>query len=102
VEWIDLDPDERSRLLHVGQDGQPLGPLALWLSEQGLPMAPRTWESAFERASERCRRLGLDIDASPHTMRHTYAVHLLTELVRQQLSSSGSSGLTCATTPTGG
>jgi site-specific recombinase XerD len=40
VEWIDLDPDKRSRLLHVGQDGQPVGPLALWLSEQGLPMAP--------------------------------------------------------------
>lgn len=89
VEWIDLDPDERSRLLHVGQDGQPVGPLALWLSEQGLPMSPRTWESAFERAGRRCRRLGLDIEASPHTMRHTFAVHLLTELVRQQLASIG-------------
>jgi site-specific recombinase XerD len=89
VEWIDLDPGERSRLLNVGQDGQPAGPLALWLSEQGLPMAPRTWESAFERASQRCRGLGLDIDASPHTMRHTFAVHLLTELVRQQLASMG-------------
>jgi site-specific recombinase XerD len=89
VEWVDLDPSERSRLLHVDQDGQPVGPLALWLSEQGLPMAPRTWESAFERASHRCRRLGLDIDASPHTMRHTFAVHLLTELVRQLLASAG-------------
>ena len=39
VEWIDLDPDDRSRLLHVDQDGRPLGPLALWLSEQGLPTA---------------------------------------------------------------
>jgi site-specific recombinase XerD len=87
VEWIDLGPDERSRLLQVDQEGQPVGPLALWLSEQGLPIAARSWESAFERASQRCQRLGLDIDASPHTMRHTFAVHLLTELVRQQLAS---------------
>src|SRR5262249_20230937 len=89
VEWIDLDPDERSRLLHVDQDGRPLCPLALWLSEQGLPMAARSWESAFERASPRCRRLGLDMEASPLSMRHTFAVHLLTELVRQQLASIG-------------
>jgi len=89
VEWIDLGPDERSRLLHVDQDDRPVGPLALWLGEQGLPMTARSWESAFERASARCRRLGLDIDASPHTMRHTFAVHLLTELVRQQLASIG-------------
>lgn len=89
VQWINLGPDERSRLLQVDQEGRALGPLALWLNEQGLPMAARSWESAFERASQRCCRLGLDIEASPHTMRHTFAVHLLTELVRQQLASIG-------------
>jgi len=89
VDWVDLDPGERSRLLNVDQEGRPVGPLALWLGEQGFPMAPRTWESAFERASQRCRRHGLDIEASPHTLRHTFAVHLLTELVRQHLASAG-------------
>ncbi|WP_261563121.1 tyrosine-type recombinase/integrase [Frankia tisae] len=87
VVWADLNPAERSRLVEVDEAGEPVGPLALWLSERGAPMAASSWESVFDRASSRCRRLGLDIEASPHTLRHSFAVHLLTELVRQQVGS---------------
>ncbi|AQA22337.1 phage integrase family protein [Rhodococcus sp. MTM3W5.2] len=86
VRWADLGPDERARLMEVDCAGKMVGPLALWLSERGAPMAARSWESVFERAGLRCRGLGLDIEASPHTLRHTFAVHLLTQLVRQQIS----------------
>jgi len=86
VRWSALGPRLRSRLVLVDADDRPVGPLALWTSERGTPMSLRSWESVFERASRRCSRLGLDIEASPHTLRHTFAVHMLTRLVRQQIA----------------
>jgi integrase len=50
----------------------------LWLTEGGLPMPMAAWEAVFMRASARCRRFGLDIDVTPHMLRHTFAVHMLT------------------------
>ena len=49
-----LRPDERLRLLVKSHDGQ-LEPAALWLTEQGQPVAADTWRSAFQRASDRCQ-----------------------------------------------
>lgn len=76
-----LKPDERSRLVLR----QGMEPLALWLTEGGLPMPMAAWEAVFRRASARCRSFGIDIDVTPHMLRHTFAVHLLTLLLREQL-----------------
>ncbi|MFB0627597.1 tyrosine-type recombinase/integrase [Streptomyces sp. AB3(2024)] len=95
VRWSDLSPDERMRLVEVDAGGTRLGPLALWLSERGTPMTLNSWEYAFSRAGERTAAAGMPVEASPHTCRHTFAVHMLTQLVRQQIAAmrSGSSDL---------
>lgn len=79
-----LRPDERLRLLVKGHDGN-LEPAALWLTEQGQPVAADTWRSAFQRASDRCQGFGLPVEASPHTLRHTFAVHMLARLIQVQI-----------------
>lgn len=81
IRFDGLKPGERSRLVHR----QTMEPLALWLTESGLPMPMAAWEAVFTRASARCRRFGLDIDVTPHMLRHTFAVHMLTLLLREQM-----------------
>lgn len=77
-------PQQRRRQMLVDSPGGP-EPAWLWLTSAGLPLAPESWETIFERARERRARFGIDLDVHPHTLRHTYAVHLLAELVRHQL-----------------
>jgi site-specific recombinase XerD len=74
--------EERRRLnrLDAGGAGEPLW---LWLGENGLPLSSSTWQAVFCRANERCARFGLDVRAHPHTLRHTFAVHMLGLLLRQ-------------------
>ncbi|MGW9642431.1 tyrosine-type recombinase/integrase [Streptomyces albidoflavus] len=86
VRWADLSPDERMRLVEVDESGARLGPLALWLSERGTPMALNSWEYTFARACERTAAAGMPVECSPHTCRHTFAVHMLTQLVRGQIA----------------
>jgi len=76
-----LTPAERARLV---QDGT-LTPMSLWLTEGGLPMPMAAWEAVFRRASARCRRFGIDLDVTPHMLRHSFAVHMLTLLLHQQI-----------------
>jgi hypothetical protein len=38
-------------------NGLPTEPLWLWVGDDGRPLAPSTWQSAFRRANERCARL---------------------------------------------
>ncbi|MCX5498969.1 tyrosine-type recombinase/integrase [Streptomyces sp. NBC_00053] len=85
VRWAELSPQERMRLVEVDSSGRRLGPLALWVSERGTPMALNSWEYAFTRACERTALAGMPVEASPHTCRHTFAVHMLTQLVRGQI-----------------
>jgi integrase len=80
-----LDPEERGRLIVCDSDGTPSEPAILWLSEIGLPVQPNSWEVAFARASSRCRSFGLDINISPHQLRHTFAVHMLAMLIQHRL-----------------
>jgi len=75
--------EERQRLVRLDEDGRPGAPLWLWLGEDGQPLRRATWQAAFQRANERCARFGLDLAASPHTLRHTFAVHMLGLLLRQ-------------------
>ena len=76
-----LTPCERGRLIWADTSE----PLALWLTESGQPMPMAAWEAVFRRASARCRRFGIDIDVTPHMLRHTFAVHMLSLLVREQI-----------------
>ena len=57
----------------------------MWLTETGLPVTAATWESIFRRASLRCRDHGIDIEVGPHSLRHTFAVHMLEMLIREQI-----------------
>ncbi|WP_217983775.1 site-specific integrase [Sphingopyxis sp. GW247-27LB] len=77
-----LSPAERARLV----DANTLEPLALWLTETGGPMTMPAWEAVFMRASARCQAFGLEIDVTPHMLRHGFAVHMLALLLREQVA----------------
>lgn len=76
-----LTPRERERLRWA----ETSEPLSLWLTERAQPMPLEAWEAVFRRASARCRRFGIDLDVTPHMLRHTFAVHMLSLLVREQI-----------------
>ncbi|MFE7114123.1 tyrosine-type recombinase/integrase [Streptomyces sp. NPDC057654] len=79
----------RQNLFRVDAAGLPREPLALWLGEDGYPLKPSTWQSAFRRANERCASFGIDIDVSPHTLRHVFAVQMLGLMLRQTIRALG-------------
>jgi site-specific recombinase XerD len=75
-----LGPTERKRLI------TPAGvPMALWLNEVGCPMTAEAWAAVFRRASTRCCNSGINIDVTPHALRHTFAVYMLSMLIREQI-----------------
>ena len=78
-----LRPQDRQRLLR-SLDGRAEH-VSLWLTERGQPVSSGTWEAAFRRASQRCRAFGLDITVTPHMLRHTFAVNMLSMLIREQV-----------------
>ena len=79
----------RRKLMLLQPGGGIVGPLALWLGADGLPVQPSTWQSVFCRASTRCARFGLDLKVSPHMLRHSFAVHMLGLLLRQTVAELG-------------
>ncbi|WP_218910050.1 site-specific integrase [Streptomyces sp. OK228] len=50
-----LDVEDRQRLFVEGDGG--LEPLWLWLSQDGRPFQPHSWEAVYRAASERCRKV---------------------------------------------
>ncbi|MCT4475458.1 tyrosine-type recombinase/integrase [Bosea spartocytisi] len=80
-----LTPRERRRVL-IGAPATAQHAV-LWLTECGQPVPPATWEAAFRRACVRCRRFGIEIDVTPHTLRHTFAGNMLSMLIREQIGS---------------
>ncbi|SEG94285.1 Site-specific recombinase XerD [Thermomonospora echinospora] len=78
-----LAVEDRVRLARVDAAGTVGEPLLLWLGEDGLPLGRSTWQAVFRRANDRCASVGLDLEVSPHTLRHTFAVHMLGLLLRQ-------------------
>lgn len=87
--YSDLGYGDRLRLMGVDAGGRPTGPLWLWLGEDGQPLSSATWQSAFRRANERCAVFGIEFDVHPHTLRHTFAVHMLGLLLRQTIRAMG-------------
>ncbi|WP_328308419.1 site-specific integrase [Streptomyces sp. NBC_00442] len=87
VPWSHVPPAVRSRLYLVDEQGQPVGPACVWLGQEARPVTLSAWESVFVRASERCRTYEIDVAATPHVLRHTFAVHLLSALIHEQIGS---------------
>ncbi|AGP54397.1 tyrosine-type recombinase/integrase [Streptomyces rapamycinicus] len=87
VPWSRVPPSIRSRLFLVDEQDRPLGPACVWLGQEARPVSLSAWESVFVRASERCRTNGIDVAATPHVLRHTFAVHLLSALIHEQIGS---------------
>jgi site-specific recombinase XerD len=76
VRWTGVDAQARVRLVESGVA------MAWPLSSTGGPMTD--WSDVFARATERCRTFQSDFPrVTPHTLRHTFAVHTLHRLVRQ-------------------
>ncbi|MFI0910517.1 integrase [Streptomyces abikoensis] len=106
VEWVDrngvigekelsrLGWRERQSLFLEGPEGPE--PAYLWLTEQGLPMAPERWNSVFRIANQRCENVlltekertltrdfrlaevrGKSPYATPHSARHSAALYML-------------------------
>ncbi len=80
-----LTPQVRSSALLCQADSTFEAPMNLWLTEQGTPMTSDTWEAIFAQASARCCRLGYELYVTPHMLRHTFAVHMLAQLIRAQI-----------------
>ncbi|MCX4547189.1 site-specific integrase [Streptomyces sp. NBC_01565] len=89
--WIPvsrLDAAERRRLL-VATPGGGWEPAMVWLNQWGLPMSVSGWKQVFADANVRCAARGVDLRATPHTLRHSYAVITLELLWRGHLQALG-------------
>jgi site-specific recombinase XerD len=84
-----LGVEVRRHLMALTETGEQAGPLWLWLGQDGQPLASSTWQSVFHRANERCARFEIPVSVSPHTLRHTFAVHMLGLLLRQTVRALG-------------
>lgn len=81
-----MTPRLRRSLLVADDLGRPIEPAALFLNEEGRPVTDEAVRATFARASQRCAALlGEDFDVSPHTLRHTFAVHMLSVLLREHM-----------------
>jgi site-specific recombinase XerD len=80
-----LTPQVRCSALLCRVDGFVEAPMNLWLTERGTPMTSDNWEAIFAQASARCCRLGYELYVTPHMLRHTFAVHMLAQLIRVQI-----------------
>lgn len=81
-----MNPALRRRLMVTDDHGEPVEPAILWLGEDGRPMSYDNVRMTFTRASERCETLlKRPFKVTPHTLRHTFAVHMLSFLIREHL-----------------
>ncbi|MFJ2789901.1 MULTISPECIES: tyrosine-type recombinase/integrase [unclassified Streptomyces] len=81
--------EARRALYRVNAAGDVREPLALWLGDDGQPLQSSTWQSVFRRANERCASFDIDVEVSPHTLRHVFAVQMLGLMLRQTIRALG-------------
>lgn len=82
----DAKPDLRRRLFWL-QDGRP-EPMALWLSENGMPFNHESWNDVFDAANERLwteieatgALLNDELTVTPHSLRFSFALALAVQL----------------------
>ena len=74
-----LDAKDRLNYYITTDDG--LEPWMVWLSEAGMPLPYRTWETIFATANKRCQTLEVDIHCYPHMLRHSFALRMLVTLI---------------------
>lgn len=89
-----LGDDDRARAVLQHPDGT-LEPLSLLLGEGGLPLQPTTLSQIFQQGRTRSQGLvhkdqpPAHLVVTPHVMRHTFAVRMLSALMEQGRSSDG-------------
>lgn len=76
--WIPIPDETLNWVRRYLESGRPslvkTATSLVFLSDRGLPMLRQT---AYKKMETYARRAGIEEDVSPHTLRHTYAVHLL-------------------------
>ncbi len=65
---------QRGRPILARASGKLEAPKALFLNRSGTPLSSRSVARALEKY---CLQVGLEAGISPHTLRHTFATHLL-------------------------
>ncbi len=77
--------DRRRTLVERQGDGnaQPVG---LWMSDRGSMLSQESWRGIFKDACARCAAFGFPMEVTPHTLRHTFAVHMLQRLIETMIS----------------
>jgi integrase len=82
----DAKPDVRRRLFWL-REGRP-EPMALWLSESGLPFNHESWNDVFDTANQRLwaeieetgALPGDELTVTPHSLRFSFALALAVQL----------------------
>jgi site-specific recombinase XerD len=85
-----FSPRERIRLV-VECRGGPEQPAWLFLSEKGTPL--RSWNKVVSAANERCAHFGRPLHITPRALRHTFAVHYLSWLIRETVGAASARDL---------
>lgn len=84
---VAFSSENRLRAVRIADD-DTIEPLAIFVSRTGLPLHIDYWDHLFTAARERVHDHGAalrppaHVHVTPHTMRHTFAVHCLSELMR--------------------
>ncbi|MEU9303370.1 site-specific integrase [Streptomyces sp. NPDC048269] len=87
--YSSIDADRRRRVVSVDAHGHRPAHCGSGWARTDSRCGARPWQSAFRRANERCAKFGVDLEVHPHTLRHTFAVHMLGLLLRQTVRAMG-------------
>jgi site-specific recombinase XerD len=82
MEYKDISIARRKLMYSVDHRSHLLAPSMLWLQESGLPASPACFNAVFSRARAHLEKEhGIILRVSPHTLRHTFAIYKLTQLI---------------------